>query len=609
MIELTPKEVEACRRLKQYTEKQLIKELYDAIENPVDDQTKKFMESVREMAWNALTHIHQIVTLLFDSGAKKDESTINKMLQEAGPLSLYYSLADANSDRDAKNQELSDIDDTGDKKIDIYRKNIRKLEEAERKLNKKTNDLLYKISKKGAKRADFDACKLDDAIKDIVSPDIKKIIDSNKKLLKALSKKNKDRLNRVQVIDGTGGKVGYFEVKKSLDLEIVRNYHKIEWQNDYAVSLKRHATSDNCINKLEKKHLAELMQNHKLSPSDCSDIFRLLGTLMEEIAGLDEDDWKKINQHVTEAYAPEKLNYLDQLKFSIQLQSLLRETSGLDIKGLFPQMPSKLANVITMPEKYQIDAGEKFVKFCEKCRKDNPELGAKDVSTIDGDQNIELWYECGNHPGVYKTNVTMKDYNADSYSDSIACQDLQCIGEMKLIYIKFLPLEIGYDRRGKNWECLKHGGNQQWLLTDRIAQNCECSICNNKAILYFKPAKHSKEKPAEHNCPNCNKETKYKPAGGIKPFWKDEIRSRWRDTWSGAFILKYNSIVRAIDRTFGLAEIADISGTTADSIFGMEAAMALGRLGEQSFGTGEDQHELIVDKDLNWSASYRDSAT
>ncbi|UCC79725.1 MAG: hypothetical protein JSW64_15920, partial [Candidatus Zixiibacteriota bacterium] len=75
--------------------------------------------------------------------------------------------------------------------------------------------------------------------------------------------------------------------------------------------------------------------------------------------------------------------------------------------------------------------------------------------------------------------------------------------------------------------------------------------------------------------------------GGIKPFWKDEIRARWRDTWSSTFILEYNSVVRAIDRTFGLPEVADISGTTADSIFGMEAVMNLRGLGEHNWGTGK----------------------
>jgi len=73
---------------------------------------------------------------------------------------------------------------------------------------------------------------------------------------------------------------------------------------------------------------------------------------------------------------------------------------------------------------------------------------------------------------------------------------------------------------------------------------------------------------------------------GIKPFWKDEIRARWRDTWSSTFILEYNSVVRAIDRTFGLPEVADISGTTADSIFGMEAIMNLTDKGQDRISTG-----------------------
>jgi hypothetical protein len=86
----------------------------------------------------------------------------------------------------------------------------------------------------------------------------------------------------------------------------------------------------------------------------------------------------------------------------------------------------------------------------------------------------------------------------------------------------------------------------------------------------------------------------------IKPFWKDEIRARWRDNWSAAFILEYNSVVRAIDRTFGLPEGADISGTTADSIFGMESVLYLQAQGK----TISTQRESVELDDRGWSMKY-----
>ncbi len=518
MIELTPKEVESCRRLKFYTEKNLAQELYDAIDDPAkhDAQTKRFINNVREMSKYALDYLRKITTLLKDSGVK-DDKAINKMLREAGPLSVYYLLDRAKSDVQQRDQKYKKIKDTKDEKIKKYRDDIRTMEEADRNLNKNINTLLFKISKKNASGEDFKKCKLDDSVKNIVSEETKKIIDSNNILLDVLSKESKDELEHWMVMEGVEDDDGYFELKKHLDLDISRLYHKIEWQREYAGGLERRATADFCDKKLEYGDLSELHnKSEKLSPSDCSDIFRLFGTMMEELDKLKEEEWEKINKYYSQQAMQDGSIDPDKLKFCIQLQSLLRETSGLDVKKLFPKMPSRLARNITMPDQYQIDRGERFVKYCEKC---------KDIRHV-----------------------------------------------------------------ASNGSCHYHGNT---AISDRIEQQLKCTKCGTIIKMYFKAGKQAKEKPVEHDCPQCKANTKFEPLGmsdsgkeGIKPFWKDEIRARWRDTWSSTFILEYNSVVRAIDRTFGLPEVADISGTTADSIFGMEAVMNLTGKGQDGIGTG-----------------------
>jgi hypothetical protein len=586
MIELTPKEVEACRRLKQYTEKQLAIGLYDAIEYPVDDQTRQFMLHVRDMSKDALKYIKQITALLKDSGVR-DKTKIEKMLRAAGPLAVYYTLDNASSDLNAKNNSFKNIEKIRDEKIDKYKKDVRTLEETERNLNKNINTLLFQISKKQAEGKYFDDCKVSDSVKDIVSPEAKDIIDSNNLLIDVLSDYDKDKLQRWMVIEGCEENDGYFEVKKHLDLEINRLYTKIEWQKEYAEGLKRQATADNCSNKLEMAHIDKLIGNDKLSPSDCSDIFRLLGTMMEELDKLESKDWEKLNEYYTKPDANKEIN-LDHLKFCIQLQTILRETSGLDIKGLFPDMPPMLANKLTMPEKYQIDKGERFVKYCEECGKDKPENGVKDESNY----YISYLYKC-------PKGHTFLDKIPGNKKDEISCTYSNC--KEKMIVKK------------REWWCNQHDDKP---LIDMIEQKLKCGAiidkekntkCGNEITLYFEAAKHAKEKPAAAYCSKCKKETKFEPAGGVKPFWKDEIRARWRDTWSSTFILEYNSIVRAIDRTFGISEVADISGTTADSIFGMEAVMNLSGKGTKSFGTQAKTVEFQDDKDKYWSDQYRQS--
>lgn len=567
MINLTPKEVESCRRLKYYTEKRLAEELYDAIDNPAkhDAQAKKFIGDVREMSKYAIDYLRKIIVLLKDSGVKNDEK-INKMLREAGPLSVYYSLDRASGDRGDRDEKYKNIEKISKDKIEKYKKDIRTLEKADRNLNKNINTLLYKISKKEASGGDFDNCKLDDSVKDIVSVETKEIVDSNNLSLKVLSKEDKNDLAAWMVMEGWVDDDGYFEVKKHLDLDISRLYHKIEWQQDYARGLERRATSEFSNKKLEIGDLDTLSeQSDKLSPSDCSDIFRLFGTIMEELDKLKKEEWENLNKYYTEKVVEDRSINLDNLKFCIQLQSILRETSGLDVKKLFPKMPPKLARNIVMPDEYQIDRGERFVKYCDKCK--------------------------GPH------SVSADEKKCRIHSDAV--------------------------------------------ITDRIEQQLKCKECGAIIKKYFEAGKQAKEKPIEHRCrnKNCTAEkewwcskcmkkkksneiktlspsetrrsspttccltcgdpvsmehiSKFEPIGtresgegGVKPFWKDEIRARWRDTWSSTFILEYNSVVRAIDRTFGLAEAADISGTTADSIFGMEAVMNLKGFGEGGIGTG-----------------------
>ena len=386
------------------------------------------------------------------------------------------------------------------------------------------------------------------------------------------------------VIEGAEDNDGYFEVKKHLDLEIARTYHKIEWQKEYAEGLKRQATADNCINKLEMGHIDTLIGNDKLSPSDCSDIFRLLGTMMEELDKMKKKDWEKLYKYYTEPDANKEID-LDHLKFCIQLQSLLRETSGLDVKGLFPRMPPKLANSLKMPDEYQIDKGERFVKYCDECGKNKPEDGVKDESNY----YISYLYKC-------VKGHTFLDKIPGKKKEEISCTYSKCKEKMIV--------------QNREWWCKQHGDKP---LTDMIEQKLKCTNigdgleenkCGNEITKYFEPAKHAKEKPAKAHCSKCNKETKFEPGGGVKPFWKDEIRARWRDTWSSTFVLEYNSVLRAIDRTFGLPEGADISGTTADSIFGMEAIMALKGGGERSFGTDYKPKKLEDVKNKYWPENY-----
>lgn len=598
MIELTPREVEACRRLKSYTEKQLAEEIYDAIENPKDNDksSREFMEHVRDMCEYALNYLKKIITLLKDAKLK-DDNGINEMIWEAGPLAVYYK---ASGDCAGRDNRIQDVEKKRDDKIKTYKDNIRTLEEKERNLNKYINTkLLTNIRKKKCSAGDFDGAKLaEGGLDKFVSTDTMEVIKSYNGLLDEMKGLAKDQLNTKILIDGTDDKDGYFELKKHLDLEINRLYNKIEWQKDYAESLKRQAVSDNCFRKLKMGHIDSLIAKiDELSPSDCSDIFRLLGTMMEELDKLDKADWEKLNEYYAEGVAKKEID-LDHLRFCIQLQTELRETSGLDVKTLFPEMPLKLANQIKMPEEYQIDRGERFAKCCEICRKPGKvDLDGKrcrihgDVKIID---MVEQELECTK----CKTKVKLYlDPGKHAREKPIAypCQNKKC-------------------QASKGWWCFtcmkerKHNEVKTLppSMTGKLSPTTCCNKCGQpvsvQRISTFKPVYASREE------------------GGVKPFWKDDIRARWRDTWSSTFILEYNSIVRAIDRTFGLPEGADISGTTADSIFGMEAVMHLSGKGQESIGTEKEAIFImegsekkywedwdIEDKEKYWSEHHEAS--
>jgi hypothetical protein len=525
MIYLSPREVEACRRLKAHTEKELAEELYSTI---AGTEYPEFMKHVREMCRDTLGKLKEIVELLQASDIKdKDQKAINidKMLQEAGPLSVYFALDKAQKDEEINKHKQ--IEEVRDEKIKVYKDLIRKFEEAERDLNNNINKLLLKISAKKASGDDFDKCKIkeeEDFKKNCSLETTKETIENYNKLLNEGKGKPKEELTRQYIIEGKSDKEdGYFELKKHLDIEINLLYHKVEWQKEYAEGLKRNATAELCQKKLKCDHLDQLIKKYsELSPSDCSDIFRLFGTMMEELDKLTEDNWEKLREQAKKKTESGQIIDVDQLKFVIQLQGVLRETSGLSAHQLFPQMPQDLARYVRLPNEYLIDRGERFVKYCEECK------GIKQ-----GDKK-----QCTLHPDA--------------------------------------------------------------KITDGIEQSLTCKVCGWGVKKVFEAGKHSREKSIKMRCERCKKETDFAPIEGIKPFWKDEIRARWRDTWSATFILEYNSVVRAIDRTFGLPEGADISGTTADSIFGMESILYLEAQGK----TISTQKEASKLNDLGWSQKY-----
>jgi hypothetical protein len=124
----------------------------------------------------------------------------------------------------------------------------------------------------------------------------------------------------------------------------------------------------------------------------------------------------------------------------------------------------------------------------------------------------------------------------------------------------------------------------------KVEQELECTKCKHKETMYFLPPERVIEKPI--NCPSC-KEKAFMPAG-IRPFWagKDGFRARRRDYWSAGAILSLNSVTRVIDLLFGLPPAADISGTTADQIYGTELIMNLSFYGDNVIGTQGDAIEL-----------------
>ena len=68
MTKLTPSEVDACRRLKVYTEKQLAEELYQTIE-----KDEKFMKHTREMCRTGLGELKKMFETLKTAGIEEKE--------------------------------------------------------------------------------------------------------------------------------------------------------------------------------------------------------------------------------------------------------------------------------------------------------------------------------------------------------------------------------------------------------------------------------------------------------------------------------------------------------------------------------------------------------
>ncbi len=622
MIKLNPVEVEACRKLKTYTEKQLADELYLAIDKPgADKDMIDYMKKVRELCLNALKYLDKICKLLikidFKLKEKDAKAQVDAILKKASPLSLSFHLY---KDKERKkDKKIKNFKDTRDKNIDKYKdEKIKKLEKLERDLNASFNNMLYLLREGKCKKKNVDDVikvfndnKPEDIDKKLVS--LKDTVDDYKELLDAVKDNCTDKDAMESNVRVTTD--GYYNVKKRIDLDLVEFYKKIEWQTEYAAGLSRIAIASNCTDLVHADILKLVDKIKEFNPSDCSDTFRLFGTVIEILAEkFSIEQWEKI----VKTYKEHKIDP-EELKLISQLQGLLRETTNLKVRNIFPDMPEELTRKLSLPDRYVIDKGEKFEKMCEKCKGVPKNKGTKGT-------HVYRCADCG---------------HTDFFEKKPELERIECT------YVGCKKPNMNYDRVINREICTEH----KIELIDGIKQELHCVDCGETIVKVYEPGKQLTEKsidkvcprrdcPSKKRwCPKCNKqlkkneteyeegsinllcktcktklvskrdqETTFEPSG-VKPFYKgeDALRSRWRDNWSSTFILKHNSVVRAIDRTFGLPEGADISGTTADTIFGIEAmvriitANAITTLGEKQIPLRADANAQVSKVYASWA--------
>jgi hypothetical protein len=260
----------------------------------------------------------------------------------------------------------------------------------------------------------------------------------------------------------------------------------------------------------------------------------------------------------------------DAEKFQIWkwMQKSYRETSG--------QVSERLAS---------IDENVKVVYYCTECKK---VLSDSEITVIATES-----YKCAN-PGCSRSVRWRERY------------------------------EVTLDKWEGTWEVkCGCGYRENMVLRTREAShraNCgdrhipvmmveeklRCTKCNDERIYYLGPHQRVMEKPGLIRCTQCGQEGWLAPVA-VKPFWQgakpnpkdkkspgpdetDALRARrsWKTEEKNRLAthkMLPGSVTRTIDRIFGLPERADISGTTADSIFGMELVFNIHNARLAQFGT------------------------
>lgn len=295
----------------------------------------------------------------------------------------------------------------------------------------------------------------------------------------------------------------------------------------------------------------------KIDASDCSDIFRLIATIVEEFPrDAIENAIKKGGKDKEGA---------EKYRLWIWLQKSYRGVGPLGgMRGW---------------STFNLDAFEEFAKYCEKCKqeKENSKVFVRGRDT----------FQCTSPNCQHSTTIAYTEKLSKWQAMKLKC--LQCKGPNPMILV---------DHKA-DYVCGDCGGP----VTDRIWEIVQCKECREAVEIYHKPHEMLTEEEKSDTCPKCKKVAKFIPLS-TKPFWKgpeDALRARrgWTDQEKqqmpvGTHKLKPGSVVRTIDRIFGLPERADISGTTADSIFGMELVWNLHDAGLQSFGTQKEGRTFEV---------------